>query len=328
MGLPAALQKQEKDTEDLIKETYGKKEDAEAEAGDENTDEESAPETEEEAEEETEAEPETESETEPDPTKLEDLEQRFAKLEHKHSVLQGKYNSETAAYRVQIESLQKAPPVKEEPSKDDEPAVNVGEAAARFKKDYGDEYYQDLIDVVKNEVLAEVGPIREQVGNFTETVAKTAEDRYQDSLLQAAPDWRVNMQDPGFGQWLAQVDGPTGQSYHALALDAENKKDAARVAWFHNAYGATKEKESKPTPKAKKPAEKLKKIIAPDTKPAPVKDPSENVDGDEDWIPASDMTRFGKEVSLGKWDDRPKERAKVEARLNKAIAKGWIIPNK
>lgn len=164
--------------------------------------------------------------------------------EHKYKVMEGKYRAEVPrlaadnremrqkldALTAELESLK---------SKANEPAQSLISAEDREK--YGD----DLLDVIKRaaqeQVAAkdqEIAELKRRLDGVHQDTAKTAEVTFYDRLGELVPDWVTINAEEGFLKWLDEYDEFTGRTRQDLLSDAENARDAVRVARFFTKWKA------------------------------------------------------------------------------------------
>jgi hypothetical protein len=164
--------------------------------------------------------------------------------EHKYKVMEGKYRAEVPrlaadnremrqkldALTAELESLK---------SKASEPTQSLISAEDREK--YGD----DLLDVIKRaaqeQVAAkdqEIAELKRRLDGVHQDTAKTAEVTFYDRLGELVPDWVTINAEEGFLKWLDEYDEFTGRTRQDLLSDAENARDAVRVARFFTKWKA------------------------------------------------------------------------------------------
>ena len=164
--------------------------------------------------------------------------------EHKYKVMEGKYRAEVPrlaaenrdlrqkfdALTAEIESLK---------SKATTPAQSLISPEDREK--YGD----DLLDVIKRtaqeQVAAkdqEIAELKRRLDGVHQDTAKTAEVTFYDRLGELVPDWVTINAEDGFLKWLDEYDEFTGRTRQDLLADAENSRDAVRVAKFFSKWKA------------------------------------------------------------------------------------------
>ena len=164
--------------------------------------------------------------------------------EHKYKVMEGKYRAEVPrlaadnrdlrqkldALTAQFESLK---------SQASTPAQSLISPEDREK--YGD----DLLDVIKRTAQeqvaakdAEINDLKRRLDGVHQDTAKNAEVTFFDRLGELVPDWVTINAEDGFLKWLDEYDEFTGKTRQELISDAENAKDATRVARFFTKWKA------------------------------------------------------------------------------------------
>jgi hypothetical protein len=164
--------------------------------------------------------------------------------EHKYKVMEGKYRAEVPRLAADNRDLrQKLDAItadlerlKSQPST---PAQSLISPEDREK--YGD----DLLDVIKRtaqeQVAAkdqEIADLKRMLEGVHQDTAKTAEVTFYDRLGELVPDWVAINAEDGFLKWLDEHDEFTGRTRQDLLSDAENARDATRVARFFSKWKA------------------------------------------------------------------------------------------
>ena len=177
-------------------------------------------------------------------------------FKQKYEVLKGKYDAEIAEIpqlreqlRLAQEAIEALKATKESPKPDKEEGAEQPDKGKKGPKQldkenftgYGDEMV-DMVDSVnelikENEALkGENAKLKGSVDAVGHTVAKTAQDKYYDTLEEAVPDiWTIN-KDPKWLEWLGQEDPLTGKTRQDLLEEAQNSLDANRVARFFKTF--------------------------------------------------------------------------------------------
>lgn len=172
------------------------------------------------------------------PTEQPDNQKKDDQWEHRYKVLEGKYraevprlNAENRELKQQFESLKNE--IEQLKSRGTQAPSSLISAEDREK--YGD----DLLDVIKRaaqeQVAAkenEIADLKRQLDAVTTTTAKSVEVSFFDRLGQLVPDWVTINGEDGFLRWLDEYDEFTGKTRQDLLSDAEQAKDAERVAKF------------------------------------------------------------------------------------------------
>lgn len=168
--------------------------------------------------------------------------------EHKYKVIEGKYKAEVPRLAAQVRELsQKVSTLSAEneelKSRATTPAQSLISPEDREK--YGD----DLLDVIKRaakEATAakdiEIEVLKKQLESLSTTTVKQTEVSFYDRLGQLVPDWVGVNDNDGFHAWLDEYDELTGRRRQDLLSEAEDSKDADRVARFFNRWKAEQEK--------------------------------------------------------------------------------------
>jgi hypothetical protein len=164
--------------------------------------------------------------------------------EHKYKVMEGKYRAEVPRLAADNRDLRQkldalTADMERFKSQAQTPAQSLISPEDREK--YGD----DLLDVIKRtaqeQVAAkdqEIADLKRRLDGVHQDTAKTAEVTFYDRLGELVPDWvSINAED-GFLKWLDEYDEFTGKTRQDLLSDAENAKDAARVARFFTKWKA------------------------------------------------------------------------------------------
>lgn len=334
MPIPTVVEKQAEEAEKLYKEMYP----------DKDTPEGIPPPAPEKVEEETpkvvEPEPEPESEViepvkEPEVTidslqvELNDLLAKYGKLQKSHDVLKGKYNaeikSEVPDLREQIESLmQENESLKAnlvEIPKSEIKLDKTNESIKRVTEEYGEDFIKDIIGIVKpiiaNEMTSTVRPLEERVEGIHRESTLTAQQRYITDLSGAVSDWREIKDNPEFMVFLEGRDPFSGYSFYDLASDAEQKKDARRMANFYLAFKELAGGNNKGSPSTKKDKSGL---IAPPSKPKASSHEPEKV-----YYTTTQLQQFANDVVHGLYKGKEKEQQAKQVEFDKATQEGRLI---
>lgn len=160
--------------------------------------------------------------------------------EHRFKVLQGKYNSEVPRFahenkelKTRLETLE----VELEQLKNAKPVESL------VKPEEIEQYGEGLIDVARRiaqEELAkkqtEIDALKSQLTQVQQTTTQTVQKDFFKTLGELVPAWQQINEDPGFLKWLDEIDELTGAARHALLSQAEQSRDAVRVAKFFQTY--------------------------------------------------------------------------------------------
>lgn len=233
--------------------------------------------------------------------------------EHRFKVLQGKYNSEVPRFAEQVKELTKRLDGLERENeqlkaKPPEPLVSQQEV---------DEYGEGLIDVARRiarEELAskdaEIATLKRQMTDLGEATTKTVSNDFFRSLTGMVPEWEALNVDPNFIKWLEEVDDLTGQTKQVLLSQAEQARDASRVAKFFTSY---KKATSSWAANAQ---QSLESQVVPPTNKAPDTPPSKKV-----WT-RGEIAEFYNRMKRGLVSDT--EAIAIEADITAASIEGRI----
>jgi len=195
----------------------------------------------------------------PDQQKKDDQwEQRYKVIEGKYRAEVPRLNADNRELKQQLESLKNE--IEQLKSRGAESGKSLISAEDREK--YGD----DLLDVIKRaaqeQVAAkdsEIAELKRQLESVTTTTAKTAEVSFFDQLGALVPDWVTINGDDQFLKWLDEYDEFTGRTRQDLLSDAEQARDAHRVARFFTSWKASNTTNATNTQKA------LESQVTPDS---------------------------------------------------------------
>ena len=164
------------------------------------------------------------------------------KWEARYKTLHGKYNAEVPRLHAAI---------KERDAKLNSLTAEVEALKAKvdtpkeslIKPEEVQEFGEPLVDMVRRAAReevqakdAEITELRRKLESIEGHTATTAEVGFYDKLAAAVPDWMAVNDDPEFHAWLGEVDDLTGYQRQQILAQAEEKRDADRVARFFNAF--------------------------------------------------------------------------------------------
>ena len=261
----------------------------------------------------------------------------IAALQHKLSVLQGKYNAEVpilqreantlrtenATLRSENASLKTQPsPAPKEPGK---PGSDASDPFKRIRDDYGDEFASNIDSAINSRVEALVAqrlnPMAEKINAVQTTQARSAEQVFFDALAKAVPKWMEINNNDGFKYWLGTPETFSGLPYQTLLESAHAQWDADRVARIFQAWpgyagiGAPKS----PSPDPNK--NELESLI----QPGPTAPNNQPTDANKKTYTQAQIRTFYEEVRRGLWKHRPKEQADMDMEIALASKEGRIV---
>ena len=208
----------------------------------------------------------------------------------------------------------------------------TGKAAdilASIKEDVKDEVadkIEQLVRAITDEAITtRVAPVEGRVNEFAKSAQEQAEERYVRSLEGKVADWKKYAGTPEYGEFLATRDEVTGATMYDLAQSALQSLDATRMAAIYDRYkqlkgikpvaAAVKTDGERVVPKGKE------ALITPR---GTVRTAERTDVGDEkpDYITYKQMEQWAKSMK----DMSEAEETKLQARIDRAIQKGWIVP--
>lgn len=265
-----------------------------------------------------------------------DWESQLRAAESRYRTLQGMFNSqvpqlqnENKALKAKLSELGEA--VEKLTKRPDEtpPATPPVDTS----KD-NDEFGRDLVEMVQRQVRAYTASITSRVDAFiaetakrldaleggvkvaTEKATVTAEESFYARLTQAVPDWEVVNATEEFKMWLMEID-PVYRAPRQAALDRHHQNlDVAACAAVFNAFKALKPAAPAPAP--------MKQVLQTQISPSGTGAAPAPTAPQKEVFTAQEVEKFYREVAQGKWRDRAKDAAAMEARINAALAEGRI----
>jgi len=188
----------------------------------------------------------------------------------------------------------------------------------------------DLIDLIERaaeskisnysqrevELVAEIKKLKEELGSVSERQVVSDKDRFLMHLGQLTPDWEALNTDPGFLDWLQQVDPVYGAPRQAALTSAYNVLDADRVSKIFNTYKQTVAPVASPTT----PKPDLQRQVAPtrsrSTTPPPANAANQRI------YTQQEIAQFYDDWRRGFIDND--EAARMEKEINAAVTQGRI----
>jgi TolA-binding protein len=110
-----------------------------------------------------------------------------------------------------------------------------------------EEYGKDLLDVVAKKARDTLAPelgemrvtleqLRAGMNNVGKVMTMSAKERFQGEMTQNLPDWRQQNRDPGFLQWLDEIEPYSGRVRSEMIKEAADLHDTRRVLSFFQGY--------------------------------------------------------------------------------------------
>jgi hypothetical protein len=192
----------------------------------------------------------------PAPAPVQTAEERAAALEHRLSVLQGKYHAEGAALRAQLEQtnslvkdlLTRPAPAPAAPvpapvqQSDEEILLSLGVKPKQIEE-YGAELLMLMARIGSSTVTPQIqalaqeqAQLRQQAQGIAGVQNQNSQQAVYAALNEKVPAWSAINHSEEFKDWLSKVDVFSGVSKHTSLLDAFKKFDATRVVAIFQAY--------------------------------------------------------------------------------------------
>lgn len=236
--------------------------------------------------------------------------------EHKYKVIEGKYKAEVPRLAAQIRELSQkvsALSAENEGLKSRAPTPAQSLISPEDREKYGD----DLLDVIKRAATeataakdAEIEALKSRLESLSTTTTKQTEVSFYDRLGQLVPDWVAVNDDDGFHSWLDEYDELTGKRRQDLLSEAEDSKDADRVARFFTRWKANQEQSKTTSQQA------LAAQVAPDGNKV-VKPPA-----GKRYFSRQEIADFYARARKG--EVRPEQMVAMEAEIHAASIEGRI----
>ena len=268
------------------------------------------------------------TETKPAPSATEE------KWERKYTVLQAKYDAEVPRLHAQLREMQgQITQLIEAKAQAEAKAAQAPEPVKSVVTEQDKEAFgSDLIDLIERATEAKVGTLRDreakllekieklegQLGNVSERQSVSTKEQFMMSLSQKVPDWEKWNTDPGFLEWLSEIDPVYGVPRQAALNTAYESFDVTRVSSVFNAYKAlVAPKQQAEKPKAN---QELQRQVAPSRSRASTA-PTTSEANSKIWAQA-EIQQFYDEWRRGFINDT--DAARIEAEISAAITEGRV----
>lgn len=254
-----------------------------------------------------------------------------ATWEARYRSLQGKFNAEVPRLQAELKDVTgrfNALMVKleaQETAKTFQPEQLVTD------KDV-EAFGSDLIDVIDRkarevaasmvgtkmvELEAENAKLRDQLGGVSERQVSNDRRTFFSDLERLVPDYEAMNVDPGFLDWLADVDPLSGMARQEYLNAAYGSLDVGRTATLFNTFKQL----SAHTPQSRN-SKTLERQVAPGTSKVSSAAPADTMSG-RIWS-QGEIERFYRDVSRGTYRGSEAEQARIEAEIDSAVAEGRI----
>lgn len=267
-----------------------------------------------------------------------DLQEKLRTLTAAHDTLRGKTYAEVprvlAENKVlreelaEIKSLLAANKATEKTDAKTEtkPTGKTADLLASIKEDVSEEVADKISAFVRavteEQIASRITPVEGRVESLSKTSVKDAEDRYLATLANLVPDWKEIAAKEDYADFLQGVDPVSGSKRYDLAYSALEKLDAKHMSVFFDLY-----KKEKGISKSAAPAEEAARPTGKEALMAPKGSlkKSERADvgsGEADLITTKELEAFNRKRKTMSAETE----AKWEARIDRAIQNGWIVP--
>lgn len=258
----------------------------------------------------------TEDQTSDDPD-LARIREDAAKWEQRYRSLDGMIQARDR----QIEQLHQLLAGMQQAPKAEQPADAPQPKSSLVGKEDEEAFGSDLIDLARRisreesgayiaKLEGQLAQMQERLQGVAQTTAVTVQDRFEQQLARAVPDWKKIDADPAFITWLQA--NPTR---NRVFTEAAQSQDVAGVAYFFEEFGG----KSAPAEERQKTDPRLEKQLAPGKSksvPTAAKSPQDK----KQWT-RSEIAQFYAE---GRKQYSPEEYTKVERDLFNAQKEGRV----
>jgi len=268
------------------------------------------------------AEPEPQPKPEPTPSDDHTWEQRFKSL-------QGKFNAEVPRLQAELKDVTSkfnalaAKMEAQERAKAAEPQRLVTDSDVEA-------FGSDLIDVIERkarevagsmvgtemaELKARNAELEQMLSGVNERQVSNDRRAFFAELERLVPDYEAMNVDPGFLDWLAEVDPLSGMARQEYLNAAYGNFDVGRTAALFSTY------KQLTAPAPKQPTRKLERQVAPGTSKVST---AVTQNGSERVWSHNEVEAFYRDVQRGAYRGNEAEQARIEAEIDLAAAEGRI----
>jgi hypothetical protein len=257
-------------------------------------------------------------------------------VEHKYSVLQGKYNAETNRLTGQVQALMAenqrlltaataAPPAGAPARREDQFDLSV--VTPKEREEFGEELVQMMARIAAANSAGEVASLKKelatmrgQVQQNTQVVASTAMERIWSQLDNNIQNWRTINISQQFVDWLQVLDVMSGKSRQVGLTQAFESGDGPRVVGIFKRF--EEDSQARSTPTAPAPQLDQGTLIAPGS---PRGSGGEAPNGTNKRVfSEQEIDDFYSRVQRGRIG--ADEKKALEAELQEAVRDGRVIP--
>lgn len=167
------------------------------------------------------------------------------KWEARYKTIAGKYNAEVPRLHQQLKE-------RDSELKGLKDRIELLEAASTkeplVKPEEVQEFGEPLVDLIRRAAREEIGAkdveiqqLKSKLDSFEVKTTANTEAMFYEDLAKAVPDWMAINDDPEFHAWLREADDLTGMQRQQILGQAEQNRDAQRVARFFTAFKKVQE---------------------------------------------------------------------------------------
>lgn len=254
------------------------------------------------------------------------------KWSQKYHTLKGMYDAEVPRLHSQVREMQAQIQqlIADKAAIEATKTAEVPKVASLITDEDKEAFGPDLIDLIERatdskvaslrdreaQLMNEIKELKGQLGSVTERQVVSEKDRFLAGLSQQVPDWETLNVDPGFLEWLQEVDPVYGIPKNVALTNAYENGDVMRVANIFKTYKSTL---APVPPKAKSNQQELQRQVAPTrTRSGTPPTSSES----EQYFTNQDIEQFYSDWRRGLYDDA--EAAVMEKQIHAAAAEGRI----
>ena len=254
------------------------------------------------------------------------------KWSHKYHTLKGMYDAEVPRLHSKLREMeaQVQQLIADKAAIEATKAAEVPKVNSLITDEDKEAFGPDLIDLIERATEAKVANLRAteadlksqikelqgQLGNVSERQVISDKDRFLAGLGQQVSDWEALNVNPGFLEWLQQIDPVYGIPKQVALNNAYEALDVTRVANIFKAYKST----LTPPPAAPKSNQaELQRQVAP-TRTRTTSQPNDTMN--RPVFSNQDIEKFYSDWRRGYYTDE--EAASMEQQIHAAIAEGRV----
>jgi len=269
--------------------------------------------------------------------------EEYDRLEQKYRTLQGMHNADINRFRDQLTAANNAYYNLEQRLAEVERAAHVPAEPTKYVTAEDEEEYGETLELMRRAAkeeaenifrnreeayLARIAQLEDDVDRVNNTVVPTVQDLSRMRIEQAegnfwasinaqVPNWQTINNDQAFKDWLMSEDPLTGATRQQFLSQAQSELNASRVIKFFKEWERTAA--GGPTPAPRKPQEDLQQYVAPGTSRA-----TAPVDQTKKQWTREEISKFYQDSMMGKYNNRPEEKSRIEKDIFAAQAEGRI----